>query len=102
MRALADKSDLETIEPLNVKYLAAYLSSLKVQDALWDIAQRSTSATISTISRGTISKLAVQVPSQERQLELAAAWCEYQELLDRTAQFRRNLERWKARMLDPG
>jgi type I restriction-modification system DNA methylase subunit len=102
MRALADKSDLETIEPLNVKYLAAYLSSLKVQDALWDIAQRSTSATISTISRGTISKLAVQVPSQERQLGLAAAWCEYQELLDRTAQFRRNLERWKARMLDPG
>ena len=93
---------LDSVQPLNVMYLATYLSSLRAQEELLKIAKRSTSATAPTISHAALSKLAVQVPSQERQLELAAAWCEYQELLDRTAQFRRNLERWKARMLDPG
>ena len=93
---------LDSVQPLNVMYLATYLSSLRAQEELLKIAKRSTSATAPTISHAALSKLAVQVPSQERQLELAAAWCEYQELLDRTAQFGRNLERWKARMLDPG
>jgi hypothetical protein len=98
----AEYLGLESLQPLNVMYLATYLSSLRAQKELLKIAKRSTSATAPTISHAALSKLAVQVPSQERQLELAAAWCEYQELLDRTAQFGRNLERWKARMLDPG
>ncbi len=93
---------LDSVQPLNVMYLATYLSSLRAQKAIRKIAKDSASATAPTISHAALSKLAVQVPSQERQLELAAAWFEYEELLYRARQFRRNLERWKARMLDPG
>jgi hypothetical protein len=102
LERFAEHFGLESLQPLNVKYLATYLSSHKVQEALRDIAKRSTSATAPTISRAALSKLSVEVPNQDRQRELAKAWTEYQELLDRTAQFGRNLERWKARMLDPG
>ena len=98
----AEYLGLESLQPLNLMYLATYLSSLRAQKALRKIARDSTSATASTMSQAALSKLAVQIPSQERQLELAAAWFEYEELLYRTRQFRRNLERWKARMLDPG
>ena len=98
----AEYLGLESLQPLNLMYLATYLSSLRAQKALRKIAKDSTSATASTVSQAALSKLAVQIPSQERQLELAAAWFEYEELLYRTRQFRRNLERWKARMLDPG
>jgi hypothetical protein len=98
----AEYLGLESLQPLNVMYLATYLSSLRAQKAIRKIAKDSTSATASSMSHAALSKLAVQIPSEERQLELAAAWFEYEELLYRTRQFRRNLERWKARMLDPG
>ena len=98
----AEYLGLESLQPLNLMYLATYLSSLRAQKAIRKIAKDSTSATASSMSQAALSKLAVQIPSQERQLELAAAWFEYEELLYRTRQFRRNLERWKARMLDPG
>ena len=98
----AEYLGLESLQPLDLLYLATYLSSLRAQKAIRKIAKDSTSATASSMSQAALSKLAVQIPSQERQLELAAAWFEYEELLYRTRQFRRNLERWKARMLDPG